>query len=455
MEALDLAQMNTDLQEKMEHVENVDFKMVTFSLSGRDYGVDIMNVKEIAKADKFTFVPNAAGFVRGVYNLRGDIIPIIDLRSFFHQPIEAKTEDGSQNENMLILKIEDHVYGTIVDKIDKVIGMNKEHIQPPHPIFGDINIKYISGVVEKEGSLYVILDVIRIFSIREQPSEEKAALVPVGDSGIDLRFAQIAPAAAMPGAAQMAAARAGAIADNNLEFIKEQLAALRRFYPSPLNEDWIKRRYTTWAAARAQDEIQLKTQEDAAAYLEPFFSNFNGRFWSDDYAYAIKAALPDNNVSTVHAWNAGCGRGCETYSLACILKTRYPNARVKVWANDNDIMAIANAPNMTFDLSAAPPFCQPFVVKGTSGFAFGPVIKDSIVFEYHDISNENTLPDLDIVFIRDTLSFLPVKAQEKVLADITERLKKGGVVFLGQNEKLSGGAWQPVGKDGVSAFVKL
>jgi len=60
------------------------------SLAGKDYGVDIMSVKEIAKADKFTFVPNAASFIRGVYNLRGDIIPIIDLRSFFHLSYEKK-----------------------------------------------------------------------------------------------------------------------------------------------------------------------------------------------------------------------------------------------------------------------------------------------------------------------------------------------------------------------------
>jgi purine-binding chemotaxis protein CheW len=133
----DLEQVNADLQEQKERVDNVDFKMVTFSLAGKDYGVDIMSVKEIAKADKFTFVPNTASYVRGVYNLRGDIIPIIDLRNFFHLPIDNK-KDGI--ENMLILHINDLVYGTIVDKIDKVVGINQETIQPPNPINGDINI---------------------------------------------------------------------------------------------------------------------------------------------------------------------------------------------------------------------------------------------------------------------------------------------------------------------------
>src|SRR5215469_2972536 len=174
----DLAQVNADLQEQKERVDNVDFKMVTFFLAGKDYGVDIMNVKEIAKADKFTFVPNAASFVRGVYNLRGDIIPIIDLRTFFHLPLEKKA-DGQ--ENMLILRINEQVYGTIVDKIDKVVGINHEHIQPPHPIFGDINIKFISGVVEKSGDLYIILDVVRIFTVSEDDKGKRGAVTDSGE----------------------------------------------------------------------------------------------------------------------------------------------------------------------------------------------------------------------------------------------------------------------------------
>ena len=70
--------------EKKETLVTIDYKMVTFSLSGKDYAIDIMKVKEIAKAGRFTFVPNTAPFVLGVYNLRGEIIPIVDLRLFFN-----------------------------------------------------------------------------------------------------------------------------------------------------------------------------------------------------------------------------------------------------------------------------------------------------------------------------------------------------------------------------------
>src|SRR6056297_949077 len=147
-------------QEEAEKVENIDYKMVTFSLAGKDYGIDIMKVKEISKAKRFTYVPNADPYVRGVYNLRGDIISMIDLRIMFNLP--AVKQEENDFEDMIILRLDDYLMGVIVDEIDKVVGINSKSIQPPHPIFGDINIKFIKGVVENEGRLYLILDVEKI-----------------------------------------------------------------------------------------------------------------------------------------------------------------------------------------------------------------------------------------------------------------------------------------------------
>ncbi|MDR2480210.1 MAG: chemotaxis protein CheW [Treponema sp.] len=438
----DLAQVNAELQEQKERVDNVDFKMVTFSLGGKDYGVDIMNVKEIAKADKFTYVPNAASFVRGVYNLRGDIIPIIDLRLFFHLP-QDKKNDGQ--ENMLILRINDQVYGTIVDKIDKVVGINHESIQPPHPIFGDINIKFISGVVEKRGDLYIILDVVRIFSVHEEDKGKTRSAV--------------APAAAgdyyvpPPVPAEQSEQQKSAAADSAIGFIKEGLAALRRFTVSPLNETWLRGRFSEWSIGRTAGDVQLTGASDADEFLGPFASPGTGAFWSEDYAATIKSCMPELSSNNVQVWNLGCGKGYETFSFACILKARYPSGHIKIWANDNDIMAISQAPNMVFDLEDVPEYCRPHMVKGKNGYTFNQEIRDSIVFEYHDILNENPLPDLDFILARDILSFLPEQEQNKLIAGFAEKLKNHGLVILGKNEELSGYGWQLVSSDPVSAFM--
>jgi len=435
----DLVQVNADLQEQKERVDNVDFKMVTFSLAGKDYGVDIMSVKEIAKADKFTFVPNAASFIRGVYNLRGDIIPIIDLRSFFHLTSDRKT-DGL--ENMLILHINDQVYGTIVDRIDKVVGINHESIQPPHPIFGDINIKYISGVVEKQGDLYIILDVVRIFTVSEEEKGKGRGTV-TADTGEFF----------VPPPTEQAQATQWSGTDSAIGFIKESLAALKGFHASKINDEWIHKRFGEWSNGRSGEDLQLKSASEAEDFLNGFASPSTDEFWSESYAAAIKKILPDFSGANLNVWNIGCGKGFETYSFACILRARYPEARIKIWANDNDVMAVSAAPNMTFDIDDAPSYCKPYMVKGTTGYSFNPEIKDSVVFEYHDVVHDSTLPNLDIILVRDILSYLPEEDQDRLLERFTEKLKDKGVVIMGRNEELTGIIWQSLADDPVSAYL--
>ncbi|MCL2880176.1 MAG: chemotaxis protein CheW [Treponema sp.] len=434
----DLAQMNADLQEQKERVENVDFKMITFSLAGKDYGVDIMNVKEIAKADKFTFVPNAASFVRGVYNLRGDIIPIIDLRNFFHLSVDKKT-DGQ--ENMLILRIDDGVYGTIVDKIDKVVGINSETIQPPHPIFGDINIKYIKGVVEKNGDLYIILDVIRIFSHKEEDKVKSHTVIETADAFIPTT--------------QKVDLTKRAAADSAMEFIKETLGTLRHFTVSEISGSWFARRFAEWNASHDDENLQLRSSSDADEFLSAFYSPCTGNFWSADYAALTEKALPDISSNTINVWNIGCGKGFETFSFACILKKKYPGAHIKIWANDNDIMAISQATNIVFDYEDYPEYIQPFIVKGRNGYSFNQEIRDTIVFEYHDVVNGNSLPDLDIILCRDVISFFSQSDQEKLVTEFEEKLKTRGMVILGRNEELPGTMWQSAASDPVSVFCNI
>jgi len=433
----DLEQVNADLQEQKERVENVDFKMVTFSLAGKDYGVDIMNVKEIAKADKFTYVPNAASYIRGVYNLRGDIIPIIDLRNFFHLKVDKKDDSL---ENMLILHINDQVYGTIVDKIDKVVGITQDSIQPPHPIFGDINIKFISGVVEKQGDLYIILDVVRIFTVSDD--DKNKSRTSVSDNEY-----YVPPPAADQAQVQKAAA------DTAIGFIQESLSALRRFVVTTVNDNWLHKRFNEWSIGRVGEELQLRSASDADEFLDTFHSPCSGAFWTETYANAIKKVLVENTTGNVSVWNIGCGKGYETYSFACILKARYPTAHIKIWANDNDIMAVSQAPNMSYELDELPEYCRSFVTRGTGGYSFNQAIKDSIVFEYHDITNENTLPEVDIILVRDLVSYLPAQEQTRIVADFSEKLKSRGIVIMGRNEELTGALWQSVADDPVSAFL--
>jgi purine-binding chemotaxis protein CheW len=375
-----------------------------------------------------------------VYNLRGDIIPVIDLRTFFHLPSETKS-DGV--ENLLILHINDQVYGTIVDKIDKVVGINKESIQPPHPIFGDINIKYIKGVVEKGGDLYIILDVIRIFTVSDE-DKNKTRTQTTSDAGEYF----VPP----PGAETSQFQRVET--DSAIVFLQESLAALRRFTVSKVNENWLHKRFSEWSVGRSGENLQLRSASEADEFLATFDSPCTGEFWSESYSAAVKKILPENDSQIINVWNIGCAKGYETYSFACILKTRYPNSRFKIWANDNDIMAVSQAPNMIFELEEIPEFCRQFMVHGPSGYSFTPAIKDSLVFEYHDIMHDNSLPELDIILVRDVISYLPANEQARVVNSFSENLKNRGIVIVGRNEELTGTLWHAIANDPVSAFMQ-
>ncbi|TFG83320.1 MAG: chemotaxis protein CheW [Spirochaetales bacterium] len=426
---------------KKERAEKIDFKMVTFVLGGKEYGIDIMNIKEIAHASRFTYVPNSDAFVRGVYNLRGDIISVIDLRVMFHLPAERK--DDTALESLLILRIEEHVFGVIVDNIDKVVGVASTSIQAPHPIFGDINVKYIKGIIENQGKLYIILNVEKLFAPPNAEDGDQESIKPVAYSRALAQTERVT-----------VAARRVPSSDVNMDFIKETLAAFKRFSVSRVNQSWFDARYLEWKKLRPSTDIQLKDESEANQFLETFYSNCTGELWSEEYASRVMASLPAIQSRGINIWNPGCGKGYESYSLACLLKKTYPEARIKIWANDSDLLAISMAPNMVFNMENVPEMYRDFMVKGRNGWTFIQHLRDSIFFEFHDVMNANPIPPVDLILCRDTVSFLEETDQMHLLADFIEKAKESAALILGSNETMPIEGWARSGSAGVSVYVK-
>jgi len=428
-------------KEEAEKVENIDYKMVTFSLAGKDYGIDIMKVKEISKANRFTLVPNAAPYVRGVYNLRGDIISIIDLRIMFNIP--AQRQENQTLENMIILRLDYYLIGVIVDSIDKVVGINSEEIQPPHPIFGDINIKFIKGVVENEDRLYLILDVERIFGEHEDEKEEQAQSQP--------RLVRDEPEEEAP------VAEEGGQSDYN--FIVESLYTFKSFAVSDYNRDWVREHYSEWEKERssAGEEIQLQTEEDAAQFLRSFYSTNTGILWSDEYREKVRALLKEelSPSGSLLVWNPGCGYGYETYSLATLLKELYPQSSIKIWAHDSDLMAISTAPNLLLKEAEVPEGLSAYTQESKSGIIFNREIRDLILFEYHNVFHTNPFPDVDLIVARDLLSFQKAKEQEAFLKECAEKLKPGGILLPGENERALTEDFEETSVGALRAYRKI
>lgn len=135
-------------------------QLVGFDIGTEQFGVDILRVQEIIRSATVTAVPNSPEFVEGVINLRGNIIPVVDLRKRLYL-YDEKNE--SARTWILILNIAERVVGFIVDQVTHVIKVSEDSVQPPPEIvISGLESQYIQGVCEIEGGLLVILNFSRV-----------------------------------------------------------------------------------------------------------------------------------------------------------------------------------------------------------------------------------------------------------------------------------------------------
>jgi purine-binding chemotaxis protein CheW len=136
-------------------------QLVIFKLADEEYGVDILQVKEIEKLEQaVTRVPKSPKFVEGVINLRGEIIPIIDLRKRFGLAVRPVGPDT----RVIIVEINDNLIGMIVDQVAEVIRVNVSDLLPTPEITKTVDSYFINGVAKVNDRLVVLLNLERTLS---------------------------------------------------------------------------------------------------------------------------------------------------------------------------------------------------------------------------------------------------------------------------------------------------
>lgn len=422
--------------EKTKTEEQADYKMVSFSLGGKDYGIDILKVKEILKINKLTYVPNTVPYVRGVHNLRGDIISIIDLRIMFSVP-KAEKEDNM--EDIIVLIIDDRRIGVIVDSINKVVSVVPSSIKPPHPIFSNISIKYISGIVDNNSKIYIILDVDKILGTEQEEKSQRSGNLPITENTRTFVPESVAKANFSPSAvADVSAEEIKKESDQNKEFIKETLKTFINFHITDLNKNWFDSNFQQWVSLRknSKKNIQLEGSDDAKLFVKSYYSHCTGMFFDANYAKAFSSILPSDEKGNYFFWNVGCGCGYETYSVTALLRIINPNATIKVWGSEKDLLSISTAPNLIIDSEFVPDYLKSYTTKGTKGNVISQALKNIIFFEYHDIKNNNIHSDFNLIVCRDVLPFFDYKDQSIILNKFYDKMKKNGILILGDNEKI-------------------
>jgi purine-binding chemotaxis protein CheW len=156
----------TNIFEKMKSESNVNnetlknnlIQLVTFFIGEEIYAINILKIQEIIRLTEITRVPNADNYIKGVINLRGKIIPIIDLRERLEMPFRNRDEET----RIVVIEHNDYVIGFIVDKVNHVVRIEKNVLETPPPMVNGLEAEYIESVAKIDNKLIIILDLSRI-----------------------------------------------------------------------------------------------------------------------------------------------------------------------------------------------------------------------------------------------------------------------------------------------------
>ncbi|MCM2270975.1 MAG: chemotaxis protein CheW [candidate division Zixibacteria bacterium] len=135
-----------------------ELQLVSFNIGSEEFGVDILKVQEINRMVEITRVPQTPHYVEGVINLRGKVIPIIDLRKRFN--LEVRAYD--KNTRIVVVDINGMVMGMIVDAVSEVLRLQSNTIESAPDIVTGVNADYIQGVAKLEDRLLIFLDLSKV-----------------------------------------------------------------------------------------------------------------------------------------------------------------------------------------------------------------------------------------------------------------------------------------------------
>lgn len=147
--------------------DNENCQVLTFKLGDEVFGVNIMSVREVLDYTNVTKVPQTPDFMRGVINLRGNVVPVIDLKLKFGMTATEHTV----NTCIIIVEVsldgESAVLGALADSVQEVVDFEKEFIEPAPKIGTNLNTEFIQGMAKKEEGFVIILNINKVFSAVE------------------------------------------------------------------------------------------------------------------------------------------------------------------------------------------------------------------------------------------------------------------------------------------------
>ena len=154
-----------------EQLAAVNNEYLTFKLGDEEYGIDILKVQEIRGYDHVTRIANTPGWLKGVINLRGTIVPIVDMRIKFN----LGRAEYDQFTVVIILNVAKRTVGMVVDSVSDVLTLAGDQIRPAPELSGTMDTRYIMGLGTVEGRMIILADIEQLMTSREMDLLEHAS----------------------------------------------------------------------------------------------------------------------------------------------------------------------------------------------------------------------------------------------------------------------------------------
>ncbi len=168
-----MAQVARQLDQESTALHDKEGKYLTFTLADEDYGLEILKVREIIGMMGITAIPQTPPYIKGVINLRGRVIPVVDLRLKFGLPPLEYGERTCIIVADVVSRLGPVQVGVVVDSVSEVLNVNGGDITPP-PAFGaQIDTSYILGIAKAKGAIKILLDIDRVLAAEELAGMEK------------------------------------------------------------------------------------------------------------------------------------------------------------------------------------------------------------------------------------------------------------------------------------------
>ncbi len=150
-------------QESNKELGNELLQFVTFNLGVEEYAIEILKVQEIIRMIPITRMPNSPEFINGIINLRGKVIPVMSLGKRIGLP----DKDQNNDSRIIVVEIHGNIIGFIVDKVNIVLRINKDIIEPTPQLVGNVNSEFISGIAKMDANLLILLDLDKVMEPAE------------------------------------------------------------------------------------------------------------------------------------------------------------------------------------------------------------------------------------------------------------------------------------------------